>query len=200
MSKLFIKTLLSLAVVAFLTLGCGALCDGHMLSGDVMRLRVIAESDSDEDQQIKYQIRDTVLDILKPTLKGASDLDEAVELTKQELDSIMRAAYDVAIGAGRDSEIRISLRERSCPRREYGCFALPAGNYSTLQVEIGGAHGRNWWCVVYPDVCAAAARGSICDSGLNEEENSLVTKDGSGYEIRFWLLDTVNGVKARLFG
>ena len=200
MTKRLFSSIFTLFIVAVLTVGSGAICDGHMLSGDVMRLRVIANSDSDEDQELKLRVRDAVLEAAAPALAGAEDLGQAEEAVRRELDSIRSAAYDTIRDSGSDYDVTVTLSDRQCPRREYGSFALPAGEYCTLQVEIGRAEGRNWWCVVYPDVCSAAARGSIADSGLSDQESGLLARDGGAYEIRFWLLDTVSGVKAGLFG
>ena len=171
---------LALLMALCVALAAGALADRDQrnLSGTLVRLHVVANSDSDADQAEKLQVRDKVLALLTPLLSGCVSQEEAVTVLEDH-----RAELE-ALG-----DLRVSLGREYYPTRVYGAFALPAGEYVSLRVILGEGRGRNWWCVVYPPLCteALAAEAEPTDAflALGEEGTDLITQEGTAYELRF---------------
>ncbi len=154
------------------------------ISGNVLRLHVLAVSDAPEEQALKLQVRDRVLQTVSPLLEGAADSREAERILRENLHQVAQAAA----GASQGRQVSVSLGEESYPTREYEGFRLPAGRYRSLRVVLGEGEGQNWWCVVFPPVCLSAAGAGELESGLDEESFSLITEQ-EGYALRFRLLE-----------
>ncbi len=129
----------------------------QQLPESVLRLHVVANSDSPEDQALKLAVRDAVLAEAGKYCANASSLEEANFQVCTHLESITRAAQDVIAQWGAEDRARAQVAEQYFPTKEYGGFTLPAGRYRALRVVIGEGAGRNWWCVVFPALCLPAA-------------------------------------------
>ncbi|MDR3277677.1 MAG: stage II sporulation protein R [Oscillospiraceae bacterium] len=190
---------LSLLAALIVTLLCGAAAerDGRALSDKLIRLHVIANSDAREDQELKLAVRDRVLETLTGTLDGVTGRGAAMAAIERDLTRIAAEAEDEARRRGYDYTVTASLRREDFPTREYDGFSLPAGSYVSLRVELGAATGRNWWCVVFPPLCAAA---SIEDTGaavsLTGDELSLITEDSGAYVVKFKALELLARVRS----
>lgn len=123
-------------------------------AGELVRLHIIAADDSDAAQQVKLRVRDALLAAYGPALAELKSRAQALEFLGGELENIESIARGVLSAGGFDYGARASLRERDFPDREYEGVEVPAGRYMALDVELGGAQGRNWWCVIYPALCA----------------------------------------------
>lgn len=154
------------------------------VSGSLVRLHVIADSDSAEEQAIKLRVRDAVLAYLEPKLEDASTSAAAQEIISGELDGIASAAESAAEGRA----VSVSLGEEYYPTRDYGTFALPAGRYESLRVTLGSGQGHNWWCVVFPPLCLSAAEAEDAFSELDEGTRSVIA-ESDGVQFRFKLLE-----------
>ncbi|MCC8128785.1 MAG: stage II sporulation protein R [Clostridiales bacterium] len=166
-----------------LSLGGG---EQQALAGQVLRLHVLANSDSEEDQALKLQVRDAVLACAQPLLEGATSQQEAETALSGALEELEQAGTQAVRAAGYDSPVIATLETDWFPTRTYADFSLPAGYYPTLRVEIGGGEGHNWWCVVYPPLCSAGVEEVAETSlGLTEDQISLITQDSGTYEFRF---------------
>ena len=160
------------------------------LSRQLVRLHVIAASDSAEAQAVKLMVRDAVLETLTPSLDGASNAGEALEVLASELDTVAHIASEVS-----GEQVRVTLGQEVYPTREYDTFSLPAGKYASLRIELGAAEGHNWWCVVYPPLCTAVAAEDLQSvSGLSREDVRLITEDGEGYVLRFRVMEWWNAL------
>ncbi|MCD8117046.1 MAG: stage II sporulation protein R [Oscillospiraceae bacterium] len=162
------------------------------LSGQLIRLHVVANSDSSDDQAEKLQLRDRILALLSPLLADCETQEEAAAVIAENMDAI-RSLGDVSV----------SLETEYYPTREYNTFSLPAGEYLSLRVEIGQAQGRNWWCVVFPPLCTEALAEDTGDAAdafslLSDEDESLITQDGQGYILRFRLVELWGELKQTL--
>lgn len=175
--------------LALLIALCLTLCVGiragqkqQALAGEVIRLHVIAHSDTPEDQAEKLQMRDRVLALLTPLLRGCETRDEAVNIISSHLDELE------ALG-----DVGVELGTEYYPTRTYGAFALPAGDYLSLRVTLGEGRGRNWWCVVFPTLCTEAlAEGESAEDALlllDEESADLITGGGPEYDLRFRVVE-----------
>lgn len=160
--------------------------DQRQLADQVLRLHVLANSDSDEDQALKLEVRDAVLAEAEPWLSGITDRQEAERILQDHLAQISAAGQAVVDREGYPYTVRSELTTCYFPTRVYTDFAIPAGEYRALRVEIGAAEGHNWWCVVYPPLCSVGVEESEPASlGLGEEELRLITQDSPEYVIRF---------------
>ena len=165
----------------------------------LLRLRVVAQSDSPADQTDKLLVRDAVLRALRPMLEDCADLEEVRAVAARALPQLAEAAAG-ALEADRAIPLTLRLGTETCPRRAYEDFTLPAGEYETLTVTLGSGEGHNWWCVVFPPLCLAAAE-EAGEDGEEEEwsvfspaEKRLIT---SGVELRFRCLELLRKLRAR---
>ena len=149
------KYFLKLWEVAALISLCLVLCGGVWAQGkhdtlhdNVLRLHVLAASDSEYEQQLKLRVRDSVMTFMEPMLKGAVTAEQAETIIRENLQSIADAAY--AASEGR--KVTVSIGEESYPSRNYEGGSLPAGNYKALKITLGEGEGQNWWCVVFPSL------------------------------------------------
>ncbi len=168
------------------------------LAEKVLRLHVIANSDSAGDQALKLAVRDSVLARVEALTRDADSAEKARRAVEAGMSDIRRAAEETVAAAGRDDTINLTLGESYFPTKQYGDFALPAGRYDALRVVIGAGEGKNWWCVLFPPFCTAAVfADTAAAAGLGEEEIRFLTADG-GYELRFRLAEWVSLLRERL--
>jgi stage II sporulation protein R len=168
------------------------------LSDKLIRLHVVANSDSAYDQSMKLEIRDGVLDVLGPLLENVQDRSEAEVVITEHLDTIQSAAQKRAQSLGYNCTIHTELKQENFPTRDYETFSLPAGEYLSLRVDIGDGDGKNWWCVVFPSLCTEIAGSTDIDfaeTGLTEDEVSLITRDSPKYEIKFQIIEWLGELK-----
>ena len=125
---------------------------------DVLRLHVIAESDSEEDQTLKLKVRDAVLICVSERLDGVNDYDEAYEIIDGMCEEIKSAAFECVKANGFDCIVNVELGREKYPRREYDGVSLPAGVYNSLRVTLGEGAGKNWWCILFPSICTSFAK------------------------------------------
>ena len=195
--------LLGLALAALL----GTRLDGAQgaLADKVLRLHVLANSDSQADQALKLRVRDAVLERAEGLLAGAEDRAAAEALLAARLPDLAAAGADAVGAAGYGYPVTVSL-EDSCwfPTRVYEDFALPAGRYTALRVEIGAGAGRNWWCVVFPPLCLGSvsetAEETAAQAGLTEREVALLAGGEGEYQIKFRAVELVEGLRHWLEG
>ncbi len=193
-------TLMIVAALA-LTSGAVALHTQSQLAEKVVRLHVLANSDSEEDQALKLKVRDAVLEQATETLRGADGQAEASRRLTDILPELEETARVVITANGYDYGVRAELAETSFPTKEYDGFALPAGEYLALRVLIGEAAGQNWWCVVFPPLCTAAASDVptvALDAGLTDQEVALITEADEGYILKFKSVELWQTLKAKL--
>ena len=179
---------LLLGVAVCLLSGAKALHTQDELADKVVRLHVLANSDSEEDQALKLQVRDAVLDRAEDLLAQSSSRAEAEGKLRGQLLEFERLAEAVVREAGYDYEVTAELTDTEFPTREYEGFTLPAGEYLALRILIGEAAGRNWWCVVFPPLCTAATAdvpASAMAAGFTEDEVRLITEEDQGYVLKF---------------
>ena len=160
------------------------------LAEQVVRLHVIANSDSDADQALKLQVRDRVLEAAAEACAGAGNAQEAVDLLRQALPELETAAEEAVTAAGADCPVSASLEDDVWfPTKTYDGFALPAGEYEALRVVIGSGQGQNWWCVAYPPLCLGAASETVDDAAqagqFTSAQAKLVAGDSGPYVLKF---------------
>ncbi len=183
-----------LALIAALVLtfvfGAGLTRQQQNLSDKLIRLHVIAHSDSDADQALKLKVRDAVLDTASELLDGITDRDEAGEMLSEQINKLTAAGKAVVSDEGYDYAVTAEIGLEEYPTRDYDTFSLPAGTYTSLRIVIGEGGGHNWWCVIFPPMCLGTALDeSDLAAGLTTDEIRLITSDGPEYEIKFKTLE-----------
>lgn len=170
------------------------------LAGKLIRLHVVANSDSKEDQLLKLQVRDAVLAVTASVDAQSGDPEEHL---KQMLPQIKQAAEECLRRQGSSDPVGVSFGDEIFPTRYYENFALPAGVYRSLRVTIGEGQGHNWWCVVFPSICFRATAAELEEAaqvaGLTEGEIRLMTEDLDGYTLKFKSLELLQKIKLALF-
>ena len=162
---------------------------------DVVRLHVLANSDSEEDQALKLQVRDAILEVSEPIFADCRTQEDAIAAVHANYALLENAAKSAIAAAGRDDTVRIELGEEVYPTRNYESFCFPSGSYVSLRVLIGEAEGQNWWCVLFPPMClGAATEGSAEEAciavGLTGEQYRVITEtDTPTYTVRFRMLE-----------
>ena len=154
------------------------------ISSSVIRLHVLAASDTAEEQALKLRVRDAVLEEMDDRLRGASSVSDAEEIISSSLDGIARAAF--AASEGRT--VRVSFGDERYPTRVYEGFTLPAGRYRSLRISLGEGQGRNWWCIVYPQACLPGAQSGVMREAMSGADYRIISEDG-GYELRLKILE-----------
>lgn len=169
------------------------------LASQVIRLHVLANSDSEEDQALKLEVRDRVLETTSALLAGETEPQAAAVLLNQHLDDIAQSAAQEISAQGHDDRVEVRLEQTWFPTRQYQGISLPAGNYLALRVLIGAAEGHNWWCVVFPNLCLpAVSERALEASTLTPGQISLLQEEETSYVFRFKALQLWQSLKHRL--
>lgn len=171
------------------------------LSQKLIRLHVVAASDSAHDQAVKLSVRDAVLAQADTLMRGKQDARAALA---NGLDSLAQAAQTRLTELGEEKTVTVRLGKERFPTREYDTFALPAGVYESLRVTIGEGAGHNWWCVVFPSICLTASMDELelaaQTAGLTQGELRLITGEEKGFVLKFRALELLEKLKAFLTG
>ena len=169
------------------------------LASQVIRLHVLANSDSEEDQALKLEVRDRVLETTSALLARETEPQAAAVLLNQHLDDIAQTAAQEISAQGHDDRVEVRLEQTWFPTRQYQGISLPAGNYLALRVLIGAAEGHNWWCVVFPNLCLPAVPERALEaSTLTPGQISLLQEEETSYVFRFKTLELWQSLKHRL--
>lgn len=175
-----------------------ALADRLVLEKNVIRLHVVAASDSESDQAVKLQVRDAVLNAVEDEIRKAPDALAAEAYLTTRLGDLETIANTVLAEAGSDDRAVVTLKKEEFPQRRYDTFSLPAGVYNSLRISIGEGRGRNWWCVVFPTLCMAASQKDLTDTAAGAGFSGGLTdtlEQKPGYEVRFFLLDCLGWIE-----
>lgn len=166
--------------------------DKETLTNDIIRLHVVANSDTKEDQSIKLVVKDKIVSYLQERMDAAMTQEEAYAYLTENLAALEEYVNSVLKQIGSVYCANVSLQKEAFDKRIYETFRLPSGVYEALRVNIGKAEGKNWWCVVFPSLCLPASiedfRDTAVSSGFGTELTNTLSEE-NGYEIRFYLLD-----------
>lgn len=173
------------------------------LSDSVFRLHVIANSDSNKDQNLKYLVRDKLISYMNNLCSNISSKEEAISVANEHIDNFYTIAKEVIIDNGFDYDVKISIGNFPFPTKNYGDISLPAGYYDALKVEIGEAKGQNWWCVMFPSLCFVDVSNGIVpeeskealQSTLLDEEYKLISSQDTEYKFKFKIVELFENSK-----
>ena len=168
------------------------------ISSSVFRLHVIANSNSDEDQSLKYKVRDSLLNYMNNICKDCNSKDEAINIVSKHQEEFKQVALETIRNEGYSYDVKIEIGNFEFPTEHYGDISLPAGFYDALKVEIGKAEGRNWWCVMFPSLCFVDVSSGIVpeeskeelQNVLSDEEYAIISdKSSPNIKLKFKLLE-----------
>ena len=164
----------------------------------VLRLHVVANSDSDEDQALKLDVRDRMIELARALCADCSSLDQTRAVVEANLSAFLDCAYDEISRQGYDLPVTVTLGEEEYPTKSYASICFPSGRYLSLQVKIGEANGANWWCVLFPPLCLDVAstpqsnEDAFISVGLTTDQYKVITQtDSPKYEARFKILEVI---------
>ena len=191
---------LLLALAVTILWGAASLGQQEELGRKVIRLHVIANSDSPEDQALKLRVRDRVLARAQEILEQSADMEQAEQALTAALPELTREARETLAAEGCTQPVQARLEPAEFPTKVYDSFSLPAGKYLALRVIIGQGAGQNWWCVVFPPLCTAASSNvarTAMAAGLTEDQVGLITEESEGYVLKFKAVELWEGLRAR---
>lgn len=173
------------------------------ISENVFRLHVIANSNSKEDQNLKYLVRDKLIEYMNSISENISSKEEAIKLANENKSQFYNIAKQVITDNGFNYDVNIEIGNYSFPTKNYGDISLPSGFYDALKVEIGSASGQNWWCVMFPSLCFVDVSEGIVpeeskkdlQKNLKEEEYNLISSDSLEFKVKFKLVELFENAK-----
>lgn len=176
------------------------------LSDSVFRLHVLANSDSVEDQSLKYKVRDKIIETMNELAKHCSSKEEVMNLANSNLSNLKDIAKKVIVENGYDYDVNVSIGNFNFPTKNYGDISLPAGFYDALRIEIGKAEGQNWWCVMFPPLCFVDISTGIVpeeskilmQDELSKEEFQIISEQTPEIKFKFKLLELFSNVSNTL--
>lgn len=165
----------------------------------VLRLHILANSDSEEDQKLKLKVRDEVLKTGENAFYGAENLEEAEEKIETAKAEIQKTAERVIKENGYDYPIKISIcREFFSTRTYNGEITLPAGEYMAVRIIIGEGNGKNWWCIMFPPLCVPPANGNTTIDEVLDSNGKELVESNPKYEVRFKIVEIYEKIYAKL--
>lgn len=168
------------------------------LADKMLRLHVVANSDSAGDQDLKLKVRDGVFREVTELTADTDDVESAREIVSENLENIKETAKNVVAIEGYTYAVDLRLEKAYFPTKDYDDFSIPAGEYDALRVIIGEGDGKNWWCVLFPPFCTAAAmEEKAVEAGFTNDEIRLISADGE-YEFRFRIIEWISYLKNML--
>ena len=169
----------------------------------LIRFHVIANSDTEEDQELKLKVRDEIISYLQPKLENSSSIEESEKIITSEYDNLQSISRETILDNGYEYDVKVGIEYSNFPTKQYSNVILPAGEYKALKVVIGEGKGKNWWCVMVPPLCFVDEENGVIDkstdeklqSVLDEEEYNLITtknkEEGNVVKFKFKIVEVV---------
>ena len=196
--KLFITISLLLFIYIFISAFSYASYVSNDLQNSVFRLHVIANSDSKEDQNLKYIVRDKIIEYMKTICQNCTSKEETIKVVSEHLDDFTQIANQTIQDNGFSYNATVSLGNFEFPTKTYGDISFPSGYYDALKIKLGNSDGQNWWCVLYPSLCFIDVKSGIVpeeskeelQGTLNDEEYKLISDNNDTYiNVKFKLIE-----------
>jgi len=176
------------------------------IQDSVFRLHVIANSDSEEDQNLKYIVRDKILEYVNSVSYGTSSKEDVITMCKNNMQEIQKIAEDTIYENGYNYPVKISIGNFAFPTKTYGDISFPAGFYDALKIEIGNASGQNWWCVMFPPLCFVDVTSGvvpeeskeIIKENLSDEEFKLLSENSDNVNFKFKIVEMFQNITIQL--
>lgn len=172
------------------------------IADEIIRLHVIANSDSEDDQNLKYKVKDAICEAFGPLFNEAQTIEEAREQIKETIPEIKEVALRTIQEQGYHYPVHISLSHEWFPVKSYAQYTLPAGTYEALRIQIGDANGQNWWCIMFPPLCFVSSTYSFIPADtdirlqhvLTDKEYEEITTGQVKVKVRFRFLEYIESL------
>lgn len=173
------------------------------IENSVFRLHVIANSDSCEDQNLKYLVRDELIKYMNTLVSSSNSKEEVISIVNANKDNFHSIAKQTILNNGYDYDVSIEVGNFSFPTKDYGDISFPAGYYDALRVKIGNAQGQNWWCVMFPPLCFVnistgivpeESKNQLKDQLSDEEYSIISNKNSSDVSFKFKIIELLQNV------
>jgi len=176
------------------------------IQDSVFRLHVIANSNSEEDQNLKYLVRDKVLEYINSISGSQRSKEEVLSLANENIDEIQKIAENTISENGYNYQVKLNIGNFAFPTKTYGDISFPAGYYDALKIEIGEAKGQNWWCVMFPPLCFVDVTSGvvpedskeIIKENLSNEEYELLSENNNEISFKFKIVEMFQNIGIKL--
>ncbi len=197
MKKRILLLIILLTLYVFVSFYCYSIKSLNNIEDKVFRLHIIANSDSEEDQNLKYKVKDNIISYMNNLCKDASSKEEAIKLAQKHIDDFKNIADFTILENDFNYTSNVEIGNYKFPTKYYGNIALPSGYYDALKIKLGSNSGQNWWCVLYPSLCFVdISSGTVPESSkeklkgtLSNEEYALISEDTPTYNFKFKLVE-----------
>ena len=170
------------------------------MSNNFFRLHILANSDSNEDQNLKLKIRDNIIEYMNTLSYSGLTKEEAINLTNSNLENFKKIAEKIILDEGYNYPVSLEIGNFYFPTKEYGNISLPAGYYDALKIEIGEAKGKNWWCSLFPPLCFVDISAGVIDEeseeflkeNLSDDEFAIITDTSENVKFKFKIIELIN--------
>lgn len=202
--------LLSIVIILFLAISAFSYVNAIStnLADSVFRLHVIANSDSQEDQNLKYKVRDSLIEYMNTLVNPSYSKDDVIKIAKEHLNEFKNIAQNVIKENGFDYPVNVEIGNFAFSSKTYGDISFPSGFYDALKVEIGESKGQNWWCVMFPPLCFVDVTSGIVpeeskenlEDNLGTEEYDIISEsnDNTYVNIKFKIIEFFENMKIKL--
>ncbi len=176
------------------------------IQDSVFRLHVIANSDSEKDQNLKYIVRDKVLEYINSISTDLTSKEDVINLARENIDTIQKIAENTVKENGYNYSVNLNIGNFAFPTKTYGDISFPAGFYDALKIEIGEAKGQNWWCVMFPPLCFVDVTSGIVPEeskklikeNISEEEYQLLSENSNDVNFKFKIVEMFQNIGIKL--
>lgn len=197
--KRFLKAVITAFILSFILTQTFFTAQCEEIPENILRLHILANSDSEEDQALKIKVRDHILNESTQLFANANNKTEAVHITKRNLDKIVNEAQQYVYSLGYNYKVSGEIvQDMYFNTREYDSFTLPAGRYDAFRIIIGEGEGHNWWCVMFPPMCFSVAEDDSDLSQVLTDDQLEITENPVKYEYKFKLVEVYNELKEKL--
>ena len=196
------KTYMGIASLALAFLGCMVFLaftadrQASAVSDSVLRFHVVANSDDARDQELKLLVRDEIARLTDKMFAAAQSKEQAIEIAAQNQPQIQNAAKAVLLENGCTDDVEVEIKNLFFPTKHYENVTFPAGTYDAIHITIGEGKGKNWWCVIFPQVCVGACSGRLEDTLSTETANKAY--NSKKYTVRFQTVEIFENIKKYL--
>lgn len=188
MKKLFKSIIVSLIIVSLFSF-LPFYNECRSINDQVLRIHILADSDSEYDQSLKLKVRDAILEFTNGLYSCVTSKEQAVKITNEHIDEIINTAENTLRANGCSKNVSAEVLDMNFNTRFYENITMPSGNYTALRVTIGSGNGKNWWCVMYPNLCLySSSDAKTLEDELSTEQYEVIT-DTPRYQFKFKILE-----------
>lgn len=200
--KKLILIFLTLALFIFFSMESYAQNVFSAIESNVFRLHIIANSNTEKDQDLKYKVRDSLVNYMNTLISNDNSKEEIIHIAKSNLNKFKLLARETVLKNGFNYDVDVEIGNFYFPTKKYGDIRFPSGNYDALNIRIGKAVGQNWWCVMFPPLCFVDVTSATLPKesketlkeNLRDEEYQLISESDEDNELKFRIVEIFNSL------